>query len=205
MTKEEKDVLETETTETLSELDTIIEDAAAELEVEDNTLENDTQEALVEDNYSFSNPFMYSTETTKTEEPEFTYNEENTNVIEETQDAFKYVETEEVKDNTTDVPNVFAYGTESFPQDNAVSNDFTYVDYTNNQVAQQDNTSFEYSEATPVVEEKKEQNPTIYEPNVKFSTEDEIRNNDKGNFTFMLIFALIMIAAIIALPYFAKI
>ena len=205
MTKEEKDVLETETTETLSELDTIIEDAAAELEVEDNTLENDTQEVLVEDNYSFSNPFMYANETINAEEPEFTYNEENTNVTEETQDAFKYVETEEVKDNNADVPNVFAYGTESFPQENTVSNDFTYVDYTNNQAAQQDNASFEYSEATPVVEEKKEQNTTIYEPNVKFSTEDEIRNSDKGNFTFMIIFALIMLAAVIALPYIVKI
>ena len=195
MTKEEKDVLENEPTEVLDEVDTGVEDAVVEADVQDNP---------VEDNYSSSNPFMYTVESVEKEEPVFEYNMNNESDLENTQDAFNYVENEVKNDNSADVHNAFAYSYDNVSQDNSVSNDFTYADYTNNQMVQQENSSFEYNEV-PVVEEKKEQNPTIYEPNVKFSTEDEIRSKEKNNFTFMLIFTIIMIAMIIALPYIAKI
>ena len=103
---------------------------------------------------------------------------------------------------TLEPVNSFAYAQETSPQ-NVVENadSFKFVD-TTPAVQSQDNANFNYTETSPVINETPT-TPNKYEPKVKFQEENREVEEMKDSYVFMIVFAIIMIAVVFAIPYLA--
>lgn len=169
-----------------------------------------------------SNQFIYNTTTMPSQSSfdttTFAYTEsQSTSVPVEASNNFTY--TSETSTPVQTPANTFVYEQQMAPQPVDSSNTFAYTSETPTPVETPANTfvyeqqmapqsvetnSFNYVEPLPVVPENPV-TPGKYEPKVNFPEENREAEETKDSYIFMIVFAIIMIAVVFALPYLASI